>query len=358
MQKTAQEILEHYALAAGLMTTWEEPPQVKSLAERLQSRPYLMAPMAGVSDAAWRIMACAGGAALAYSEMVSVAGIHFGGNKTWDLALPHEFEPELAVQLFGAQVEQFREASEQVVKRVGKKLVLIDINMACPVPKVTRKGEGSALMLDSGLASEIVAACREGIAAGAEYLGIEPVPVSCKIRRGYKMDNELAPKFAQKMQEAGVSAIAVHGRFANQFYRGEADWSTISRVVDAVDIPVIASGDIKDADSAKSVREQTGATAVMVARGTYGNPWIFNDAQLLQLGKTPPQHDLHQRLAAFCCHVALLEATGAHIARARSIAGWYFRGIPDAAEWRDQAMHCLDAQSFIAMAKKIEETLS
>jgi nifR3 family TIM-barrel protein len=313
-----------------------------------------MAPMAGVSDAAWRIMARAGGAAIAYSEMVSVAGIHYGGDKTWELVMPHDPEPDLAVQLFGSDPAQFREAAEQVILRLGPKLALIDVNMACPVPKVVRKGEGSALMCDPSRASRIIEACRAGIEAGACQVGLPPVPVSCKIRRGFRTGEELAPVFARQMQEAGAQAIALHGRFADQLYRGKADWSVLARVANDLFIPVIASGDVSDASAAAAALADTGARAAMIARGTYGNPWVFADAARVRAGCEPPERPFAQRLAAFKLHVRLMDAVGTHIARARSLAGWYFRGIPDAAAWRDRAMHGTSLEDFIQLADALE----
>ncbi|MEE1274314.1 MAG: tRNA-dihydrouridine synthase family protein, partial [Olegusella sp.] len=228
-RQDAQDILEAYASAAGLELPIapfagagaDDAAPEGDLRARWAANPFMMAPMAGVSDAAYRMMARAGGAAVAYSEMVSVAGIHFGGDKTWELALPHDPEPDIAVQLFGSRPEQFREAAEQVYLRLGKSLALLDINMACPVPKVAKKGEGAALIDDPARAYKIVEACREGIDAASQRLGMPPVPVTCKIRRGVKTGHELAPVFAEAMEQAGVAAVAVHGRYADQFYRGE-----------------------------------------------------------------------------------------------------------------------------------------
>ena len=326
------------------------------LRTRWAANPFMMAPMAGVSDTASRLMARAGGAAVAYSEMVSVAGIHFGGDKTWELVIPQDPEPDLAVQLFGSKPEQFREAAEQVYLRLGKALALLDINMACPVPKVAKKGEGAALMDDPARAYKIVVACREGIEAASQQLGLPPVPVTCKIRRGVKTGHELAPVFAEAMEQAGAAAVAVHGRFADQFYRGEADWGTVKRTTQIVkSIPVIASGDIATPEAAARAMGETGASAVMIARGTYGNPWIFRDAQRILAGQEPEEHDLTQRLAALALHVRLLEATGAHMARARSLASWYLKGIPDASAWRNRAMQCVTADDFLALIDEVGE---
>ena len=289
-------ILLDLAPRAGLELPEGRPSRQRGIRERLAQNPLLMAPMAGVTDGAYRLMARAGGAGLAYTEMVSVAGIHYGGQKTWDLVLPVEGEAEVAVQLFGSRPEQFREAALEVADRLQDRLALIDVNMACPVPKVTRKGEGSALMDEPELAARIVRAC----------LGQGRVPVSCKIRRGRRDGEEQAPEFARVLADAGASAIAVHGRSASQLYRGRADWGVVRRVAEAVDVPVIGSGDVEDAAAAARMLGQTGAVGVMVARGSYGDPWVFSSARALLDGGTPIVPTLAQRLAAFECHVRLL----------------------------------------------------
>ena len=305
--------------------------------------------MAGVSDAAYRTMARAGGAGLAYTEMVSCAGLHYGGEKTWELVEPAETEPDIAVQLFGSKPELFREAAASVCERLGNRLALIDINMACPVPKVTKKGEGSALLDNPELAASLVQACIEG--SGAQ------VPLTVKTRRGRRMGEEVAPEFARAMEAAGASAIAVHGRFANQLYHGEADWGCVSRVVKAVSVPVIGSGDVSSAQAGARMLAETGASAVMVARGSYGNPWIFRDAVALHLGESPVPHGPREKIAAFRCHVRLLAATGANLKRARSLAGWYLRGMPEAARLRGMAVTCLALEDYLAVADEAERML-
>ena len=310
--------------------------------DRLARNPLLMAPMAGVSDAAYRIMARSHGAVLAYSEMVSVAGLHYGSDKTWELAEPHEAEPDLAVQLFGSEPTQFREAARSVAQRLGSKLTLIDVNMACPVPKVTKGGAGSALLDDPGRAADIVRACRAGLEDARSG-----VPITVKIRRGRRMGEEVAPAFAEAMVAAGACAIAVHGRYANQLYRGDADWGCIRRVAEAVGAAVIGSGDVYTHEDARRMREETGCSAVMVARGTYGNPWVFSGARPTS----------RERLDAFCTHVRLLDATGAHMARARSLAGWYLKGMPHAAAWRGRAMGCVSARDFLELADVLRDML-
>ncbi len=347
---TPAEVLAKWGPRAGLaanLAPFCADDDGLTLAERLARTPFLMAPMAGVTDSAYRMMARAGGAALAYSEMVSCAGLHYGGEKSWELVDTACGEPDLAVQLFGTKPELFREAAAGVAERLGGRLVLVDINMACPVPKVTRKGEGSALMDDPALAAQLVRA----VAAEVD------VPVTVKIRRGRTAGHEVAPEFARVMEDAGAAAVAVHGRSATQMYRGEADWGCVRRVVDAVSVPVIGSGDVDGAEEACRMLDETGATAVMLARGSYGDPWAFGNARALRVGAAPHEVTPEERLAAFECHVRLLEATGAHLKRARSLATWYLRGIPEAAWWRGRAMQCSTASEFLGLAAELRESL-
>ena len=353
-----QQLLDQYAKSAALS------PRLVPFCPKgdtpFLDNPFLMAPMAGVTDAAWRIMARAGGAALAYTEMVSVAGIHYGGDKTWELVIPHEDEPDIAVQLFGSKPEQFREATAAICERLGERLALIDVNMACPVPKVTRKGEGSALLDEPERATQIVAACLSE--AG-------DVPVTAKIRSGRVPHRIVAPEFARALEQSGVAAITVHGRTASQLYHGEADWGVVRDVVEAVDVPVIGSGDVLSAEMAAMRLETSGVVAVMIARGTYGNPWIFRDAQELagrakgteactgpetKQGETSPLRPLVTRLNALRLHVRLMDAVGTHMARARSLSAWYLKGIPEAAAWRARAVSCRTTQDFLDLCDAVE----
>lgn len=303
-----------------------------------------MAPMAGVTDAAYRIMCRRRGAELAYTEMVSVAGLAYDSAKTWVLVEPEPEEPQICVQLFGSKPEQFARAVYDVQQRVGDKLTLIDINMACPARKVVTKGEGSALMKTPELAAQIVDAAR------AEAT----VPVTVKIRAGFAAGERCAAAFAQRMEQAGAAAVAVHGRTASQLYTGTADWSVIDEVARAVTVPVIGSGDVFSAPDAARMLRETAASAVFIARGTYGNPWVFEDARTMVQGGTPPRHSDLERLDALREHLGLLHATQPFMARARSFAGWYLKGMPHAAQWRGRAVRCESYGEFMALLDEIE----
>lgn len=347
-EEPPSRLLARLAPRAGLSAEVAPLAPGRTLRDRLSANPFLMAPMAGVTDGAYRLQARAGGAGLAYSEMVSVAGIHYGGDKTWDLVMPAEGEPDLAVQLFGSKPDLFREAAAAVQERLGERLALIDVNMACPVRKVVSKGEGSALLDDPDRAEAIVRAC----------LAETTVPVTCKIRKSRHEGPEQAPDFARRMEQAGASAVAIHGRSASQLYHGKADWGAIARVVEAVQVPVIASGDIVDARAAVDVLARTGATAVMVARGSYGNPWIFSEAGALLAGGEPQGPSLGERLNAVELQLRLLAATGAHLVRGRSILGWYLKGLPHASTWRNAAMSCVTLEDFLALLDQARHRLA
>ncbi len=315
------------------------------LREQFARQPFLMAPMAGVTDAAYRIMCRRRGAELAYTEMVSVAGLAYKSAKTWVLVEPDEREPQICVQLFGTKPEQFAFAVDAVQERVGGKLTLIDINMACPARKVITKGEGSALMKTPELAEDIV---RAAVRAAQ-------VPVTVKIRAGFAAGERTAPEFAARMEAVGAAAVAVHGRTASQLYAGQADWSVIDEVAARLSVPVIGSGDVFSVEDAVRMYRQTAANAVFIARGTYGDPWVFGDARSLALDGVPvPERASAERLDALREHLELLHATQPFMARARSFASWYLKGMPHAAAWRRRVVQCTAFEDFMALIDEIE----
>ncbi len=340
----AGALLAADAEAAGLSWPSAPWPRGGGFEERLAENPFIMAPMAGVSDRAWRLMARAGGAATAYSEMVSVAGLHYASDKTWELVIPDGEEPEIAIQLFGSDPALFEEAASKVASRLGHRLAFLDVNMACPVAKVARKGEGVALMDDPRRADAIVRACRRGVAKAG--LG---TPVTAKIRLGRTPERPVGVSFARALEDAGAAAIAVHGRFGSQGYAGRSSDEAIAEVARAVDVPVLASGDALLADRCVGLLRASGAKGVLVARGSYGNPWIFSDARALLQGKAPRERAPELRLRALELHLRLLDATGGHILKARQIACHYLKGLPGAAQARRRIMRCEELDEFLEL---------
>ncbi len=319
----------------------------RGLWERLAAHPVMLAPMAGVTDAAYREMAVLYGCPLCYSEMVSVAGLAYASQKTWELVEPAPLEAQIAVQLFGSRPEQFDSGAAAVREHLGDRLALIDINMACPVAKVFKKGEGAALMRAPELAQDCVRAALRG--AG------DDLPVTCKIRAGIDTGEVLAPEFARRLEEAGACAIAVHGRVARQFYSGSADWSVIAQVVSAVTIPVIGSGDVFEPADVLAMKSETGCAGVFVARGSYGDPWIFEHAEaLLATGILPDGPTLAERFAALREHIRRAAAYGGNMARLRPVTCWYIKGLPGAASWRDRAMKCRSTEDFLGLVDAME----
>ena len=321
--------------------------QVKALRERLAAHPFMLAPMAGVTDATYRSKARDHGCPLAYTEMVSVAGLAFDSERTWELVEPAPDEDQVAVQLFGNKPEQFEAGAAQVCERLGHRLALVDINMACPVPKVFKKGEGCALMGTPDAAAACLEATVRGVAGR--------VPVTVKIRAGIRSDEILAPEFARRMEASGACGVAVHGRSAGQLYRGHADWRVIDDVARSVRVPVIGSGDVFEPVDAVALLQTTACSGVFVARGSYGNPWFFARAEaLLRTGALPPEPTITQRLDALRTHVQRFAERGSHMARLRPMVGWYVKGLPAASTWRARSMECCDEHDYEVLIDEME----
>lgn len=344
----AIRLLEERASSAGLSWPLRPWPRTGDVRERLAANPFLMAPMAGVSDRAWRLMARAGGAACAVSEMVSAAGLHYGSEKTWDLVRPDPAEDALAVQLFGSDPHLFEEAAERVAERLGAKLLFLDVNMACPVPKVVRKGEGVALMDDPLRAHRIIAACRRGL----DRAGL-PVPVTAKIRLGRSPYAPSAADVAHAIALAGAAAVSIHGRYGSQGYAGASDDEAVREVARGSSLPVLASGDVRSAERCVELARCPDLAGVLVARGSYGNPWIFSDALRLLHGERVPVHGVDERLGALELHLRLLGLTGEHVLKGRQIACHYVRGLPGAAASRRWIMAAVTLDDFLEVIETL-----
>lgn len=283
---------------------------------RFLENPIWLAPMAGVTDKAFRTLCLRHGAGLTCSEMVSAKGLHYAGAATWHLVESAPEEECFVVQMFGSDPHIMADQARAVERALGDRLAAIDVNMGCPVRKVVAHGEGSALMKTPELAAQIVARMADAV----------DVPVTAKFRSGWSSEEVTAPEFARLLEQAGARMLCVHGRSARQMYRGQADWGVIAQVKRNVSIPVAGSGDIWTHADALRMMEQTGVDAVLAARGARGNPWIFSR-------HAPTQEE---RVSVMREHLDLyVELVSAeHLTPLRTQFPFYIKGLPGAAELR------------------------
>lgn len=285
----------------------------------------VFAPMAGVSDLPFRLLCKEQGAALVCMEMVSAKAVTYHNHRTADLIQTRQEEHPVSMQLFGHEPEVIAQAAQMLD---GENFEILDLNMGCPVSKIVNNGEGSALMRDPALIERIVRAA----------VGASSHPVTVKIRRGFDEDHINAVECALAAQEGGASAVAVHGRTKTQMYSGQADWEIIRQVKEAVDIPVIGNGDVRDGKSALAMFEQTGCDAVMIARAARGNPWIFREVNAyLKDRRYLPRPTRHEVIEMILRHAqGMCEVKGERIAmrEMRKHVAWYIAGFPSAARVR------------------------
>lgn len=289
----------------------------------------ILAPMAGVTDKAFRMITKPFGPGLMYTEMVSGKGLFYNSKKTSDLLETEEDEKPVATQLFGHEPDVLASIAEKALEYGAQ---LIDINMGCPAPKITGSGDGSALAKTPQLAGEIVAA----VVAAVD------VPVTVKIRKGWDDSLVNAVEMAQIAEKNGASAITVHGRTRQQFYSGTADLDIIKAVKQSVSIPVIGNGDITDEDSAKHMLEYTNCDGIMIGRGAQGNPWIFERViHYLETGEKFPHPTPEERAAKMTEHLCLLikyKGDYRGIQEARKHMAWYIKGCRGGAKLREAIM--------------------
>ncbi len=289
--------------------------------------PVIAAPMAGVTDRAFRIIAREQGCGLAVTEMVSDLALLYANPRTYRMLDFREEKYPLSVQIFGSNPDAMGKAAAIVVERGAH---LVDINMGCPTPKIVKNGEGSALMKNPELAGKIVESVVKAIPG---------IPVTVKFRKGWDEDSVNAVEFARIVEAAGASAVSVHGRTRNQFYSGKADWKIIEQVKAAVAVPVIGNGDVWTPQDAVRLLESTGCDGIMVGRGAMGNPWLFRQiVHYLQYREELPPPTAQERIDTAIRHLELMvESKGEHVAvfEMRKHAAWYTKGIRGAARIRE-----------------------
>ncbi|MBR2452632.1 MAG: tRNA dihydrouridine synthase DusB [Clostridia bacterium] len=287
-----------------------------------------LAPMAGVTDKAFRQIVKPFGPALMYTEMVSGKGLFYKNKKTADLLDAEDFEKPIAVQLFGHEPRVLAEIAEKSLEYGAE---LLDINMGCPAPKIVNNGDGSALSKNPALAGEIIWAVVDAVGG--------KVPVTVKIRKGWDETLVNAVEMAKVAERNGAAAITIHGRTREQFYSGKADLDIIKAVKGAVSIPVIGNGDITDGESAKRMLDYTGCDGIMIGRGAQGNPWVFREViHFLETGERLSPPTLLERAEKMAEHLELLilykgEYRG--IQEARKHMAWYIKGMKGGARLRE-----------------------
>ncbi len=309
----------------------------------LKSR-VVLAPMAGVSDRAYRELCLSFGAGLCFSEMVSSKALSFNSKKSEELMEISPAERPCGIQIFGDEPLCMAQAAERALKNSPQ---LIDINMGCPAPKISTNGSGSALMRNPALCGEIV----------KEVVKASNVPVTVKIRKGWDDESVNAVEVAKICEQAGASAITVHGRTRQQYYKPPVDYEIIKKVREAVSIPVIANGDIDSAQKACRVISETGCKLLMVGRASLGNPWIFSQINSYLSNPNEPLYypSAEEKLDVMIGHIEkMCEYKGEHMAllQARKLVVGYFKGMKGAASLRNDAGRISKIEDLYALKER------
>lgn len=306
----------------------------------------VFAPMAGVSNISFRTIIKEMGAGLIYSEMVSSMGIVYGSSKTIDLINFNEEERPISIQIFGNDVDSFVKAARYIEENYHPDI--IDINMGCPVPKIALKSQaGSALLKNPEKIGEIV----------SKVVSVVSIPVTVKIRSGWDSASINACEVAKRCEEAGASAIAIHGRTRAQGYSGTADWGIIKAVKESVSIPVIGNGDVRTIYDAKRMLDETGVDAVMIGRATLGNPWFIKECvSYVEDGEIIPLPSISDKLDMIKKHYLLLKKYNNEkvaLLEIRMHALWYIKGIPGVKKYKSMITNCSSESEFFEVIDSI-----